>query len=202
MSKYTRLTRLQVISDFSVPDSSIPRSALIAELNALTLPLAYNVRNIDGTVLDATGGATKYKIVAGAFGTGTMELRGNDANNNTVTSDGLVEFVLPPEYVSGTGITVRLNARSNGAGTITVRTVDIEAFKVATDGAAGSDLCTTNAQTITGTAANYDFVIDPTGLVAGDKLRFNVRSILTITDTTATRIILSNIQLRLASAKA
>lgn len=173
----------------SVPDGSFARVKLATEAAALhTLNLQSLCRNIDGTVLDATGAATKWKIVAGAFGTGTLELRGNDANTNTVTSDLETVFILPVNYVAGSAITIRLFSHTTGAGTITARTIDAELFKMGTDGtAAGGDLVTTAAQTITGTSAAYDFVVTPTGLVAGDALRLNVRGSVAISDATATR---------------
>lgn len=170
----------------------LARQYLAAETAIFRQPLQL-LRTITGLVLDATGGAALHKIVAGAFGTGTMELRGNDASSNTVTSTSSFEFVLPPEYVAGGAVTVRVNAKTSGAGTISAQTLDVEAFEVNADGTAGSDICATAIQTISQTSANYDFTITPTGLLPGDKLRINLQSLVTISNATATRTHISDV---------
>lgn len=188
---------LTVSTSAVFPAGAIARAALAAE-TGIYRQLLQTLRTITGLVLDATGGAALHKIVAGAYGTGTMELRGNDANNNTVTSTSSFEFILPPEYVAGGAITLRVNGKTSGAGTITAQTLDAEAFKVAADGTAGSDICATTIRTLTQTATDFDFTITPTGLVAGDKLRFNIQSLVTISDTTTTRTHISDVQVRCA----
>ena len=55
---------------------------------------------------------------------------------------------------------------------LTVGTTVVPTVKLIGD-TLGSDLVTTSAQTLTTAYANYDFVVTPTGLVAGDLLAIN-----------------------------
>lgn len=197
----TNLDSLELASNLTVsgtvdlPAGSLARADLATETAHFPIDLQRGISTITGLPLDTTGGAALLKIVAGAYGTGTLELRGNDANNNTITSTGSFVFVLPENYVSGAAITLRVYANSSGSGTITVRTIDAEAYLLAVAGTAGSDLCATTIQTLTGSNAAYDFTITPTGLVAGDKLRINLQGVLTITDATATRLVITDVRI-------
>lgn len=190
-------SNLVVGGTVSLPAGSVGRAALTQETGIFRQALQ-TLRTITGLVLDATGGAALHKIVAGAYGTGTMELRGNDASSNTVTSTSSFEFILPEGYVAGGAISLVINAKTSGGGTITAQTIDAECFKVAADGTAGADICATAIQTISQTATNYTFAITPTGLVAGDKLRFNIQSLVTISNATATRTHISDVVVQCA----
>jgi hypothetical protein len=112
-----------------------------------------------------------------ALGTNTIELQGETSNNETEASVSYIQFVLPPEYVSAGDVKVRIRCQIDGAGTDNASTVDIEAYEQA-DGAVGSDICATVAQTFAAktTWYNMDFTITAAGLVAGDVLNIKLTS--------------------------
>jgi hypothetical protein len=177
----------------------LSRGDLAAESADLVKDIQGDLRTITGLTLTATGGAALHKIVAGAYGTGTMELRGNDTNNDTVTSTSSFLVALPHEYVAGSAVTLKVTSLTSGAELTTTRTLDAEAFLVAKDGSAGADLVSTLIQTITAIAAEYSFVITPTGLVAGNKLRVNLQNV--VTSTGVDRAHISDVRLTLGSVK-
>jgi hypothetical protein len=105
--------------------------------------------------------------------TNYMELRGEEANNETETSVGYIQFILPPEYVSGGDVKIRFRCKLDGAGTDNSSTFDVEAYEMA-DGAVGSDICATSQVSFAAKSTYYDkdFTITAAGLVAGDILVF------------------------------
>lgn len=134
--------------------------------------LLASIQNNDGTAMDATGAAGKFKIVDGGQGTGGRTLVSENANNNTKTDKCVTVFQLPLEYVAGSAITLRVRAKFTQGGNAPVtKTIDAECYKLDQDGAVGSDLCATAVQTLTSAFASYDFTITPTGLVAGDRFQ-------------------------------
>lgn len=130
--------------------------------------------NGDYTALDATGSATLWKL-AGTVGTAT-NLQTAAAQNNTKTGVGLWEFTVPSRYHDGDNINLAVNVQRNvSAGTTLTTTVDVEVWKLARDGTAGSDICATAAQTSTSTAAaDKAFTITGASLAIGDRLLIRV----------------------------
>lgn len=132
-------------------------------------------------VMAADGAPLAVAETAGDFflnlGTNFMELRGEEAISETESSVGYIQFVLPPEYVNGGDVRLRLRCQIDGAGTNNGSTIDIEAYEMA-DGAVGSDLCDTTAQTFAAKTTYYDkdFVITATTLASGDTLVIKVTS--------------------------
>lgn len=141
-----------------------------------TIPLS-RFRKTDAnyaTDLPAASAAGVLGCSGLTHGTNTPNLYTEQANGNAKTDMGRCEFVLPPEYVAGGAITLRVHARTNpvaaggGAGT---STLDAQVHKSNREAGAGSDICATGAQSInSATWADKDFTITPTGLVAGDLL--------------------------------
>lgn len=131
------------------------------------------------TVMAADGEALSISETAGDLflhvGTNFFQLRGEEANNETEESIGYFQFVLPPEYVAAGSVTIRLRCKLEGAGTDNSSDIDIEVYEQA-DGAVGSDLCETAAQTFDAKSTYYnkDFVVTATGLVAGDILNVKI----------------------------
>jgi hypothetical protein len=149
---------------------------------AQPLPFA-GFKNPVGTALAAAA-------AAGVFGNsitlGTSQfLVGEAAQGNTKTSVALIEFVLPPSYVAGANITVTVNCHHTGTGTAGTKTIDLRAFKNASAGTQGSDICATAVQTISGTAADYAFTVTGTGLAVGDKLTLEITNVLQETGASA-----------------
>lgn len=99
-------------------------------------------------------------------------LTGNDANNNSKTDYAQVMVTLPPDYIAGRSVTVRLRAKQATALSFASSKVDLEAKLVGDT--VGSDICATAAQQVTTSYADYDFTITPTGLKPGDLLLLRV----------------------------
>lgn len=86
--------------------------------------------------------------------------------NMSTTGTMFYEYTLPPGFDgSSNTITIRMSAAYSAASN-TIDQVDCIVYA----NGAGSDLCTTGAQTLTGTYANYNFTVTPTGLSALDRL--------------------------------
>lgn len=172
----------------------LTRADLTAETAAQYAIRMQEWMNIDGTVMDATGAAGKFKRVMPAFGsvTGGISINGEDANNNTKTDDMACTFELPPEYVAGSAISFKINSQITGGGTLgATKTLTLDAFLVADGGAGGSNLGPTAVTLVTGSTLQ-SFAITPTGLVAGSRLLIQIRAAVQETAATAIRIVLSN----------
>lgn len=153
------------------------RADHLMQVNSVTpqIPLM-SLRNEDGTVMDATGGAGKWHLVAGGWGTGTLTVEAEAVQNTSDNADLSFELVVPENYVSGMKLQLIINALYVLAGGTTITaTIDIEAYKLGNDGTVGADLNATAAQNLTDTAADYTFTITETGLAAGDRLTIVVR---------------------------
>jgi hypothetical protein len=167
------------------------------------IPLtAFRVHDAMITNLPGTAANDDMALITGTPGTDATTLQGVDFGGTTADEKGACEFVLPQNYVSGGTITVRVRAAmlttiSDGTGT-----VDVEVWKPDLDGAVGSDLCTTAATTMNSlTPANKDFVVTPTGLVAGDRLI--IRLAFAASDTGNVGVMIpeiSNVEVRFASS--
>ena len=126
----------------------------------------------------------------GTWATDAIVIQTSDAKNTTVTQRARFVYRLPMNYVSGQAISVVAWAGMKTTVANGTATVDFEAYKKNdSTGLAGSDLVTTAATTINSlTASDKAFVIDPTGLAAGDEL--DIRVTIAITDTaTGTAVI-------------
>lgn len=134
------------------------------------------LRNVDArkdgawkTVVDATPGSS---LLGQAATTAGVNFVGNQCSGNTKTDYAQIDAVLPAWYVPGAAIKIRIRAKWSTTLLTASSLVDCE-VKVAADGTLGSDICTTAAQQLTTSFANYDFTVTPTGRVAGDLL--NIR---------------------------
>ncbi len=138
-------------------------------------------RYANGNTVDATGGAGNPQIVAGGYGSGTLLLRGQDAHGTTKTETVQLEAVLPDSYVAGETVTLTLTARfsDSGTGTMSAKSIDVEAYEIAEAGTVGADICATAAQTLTTSMAQYSFTLTPTNLIAGDRINIFSRIVLT-----------------------
>jgi hypothetical protein len=147
-------------------------SAVISDLYALYAP-SDGVLNIPTTALrNAAGGSLGVVQAADVFnikvGTNIETIESEIALSETETSAMRFDMTLPADYLSGGAVTLRLKSKLFGAGTNNGSTLDAEVFPQDA-GALGSDLCTTAAQALTTSWADYDYTITPTGLVAGDR---------------------------------
>lgn len=170
-----------------IPDGSIARSELVED--AL---VSFPISTVE--VLGADGAALAISETAGDFyrsiGTNQLLILG-EVSNGTVGADteasvGWFPFVLPHNYVAGGDITIRAGVDVTGAGALGTCTIDFSAYlQNGLSGSVGSDLVSTAATAISKTEANKDFVVDATGLVAGDKLIIKMTTSVDNTDSTA-----------------
>lgn len=161
-----------------VPAGAIARVKLTQE-DAAAYPVSLmQCRSNTGLALTATEGAGIPSILGGGIGTGGLQIAGEVANNETETTTFSFEFALPPEYVSGETVTLRLRSSVAGAGTLgATKTIDVECYELGADGTVGSDLCATAAGTLVDDVnTTFDFTITPTGLAAGDRLQVFVQT--------------------------
>ena len=165
--------RVEVRVDDSFASFSGARTDLVQEdLVHYTIPLTgLRVHDAMITNLPGTAAADDMALITGMPGTAVPTLQGVDFGGTTSDEKGAFEFILPPEYVDGETITLRVRAALLTTVSDGTATVDAEVWKSDGDGAAGSDICATAAQSINSlTIANKDFTITPTGLVSGDRL--------------------------------
>jgi hypothetical protein len=176
---------LDVQSGATLSAGTIDRTALAED--ALQ---AYGI-TIEQILSDA-GAALTAAETAGTFditvGTNTVVANGEVTDNETETSVAYFQFVLPPEYVAGGDVTVRMPSAliKTGAPTNNGSTLDIAVYEQSDAGAVGADLSTTTAAATYAaldTWYNKDFVITAAGLVAGDVL--NVKITATVIDSEA-----------------
>lgn len=174
----------------------IERADLVEDaLQPFRIPLA-NVLGADGADLAITETAGDFYR---SIGTNQLLILG-EVSNGTVGADtevsvGWFEFQLPENYVAGGDITIRAGVDVVGAGALGTCTIDFSAYlQNGLTGAVGSDLVTTAAQAISNTEANKDFVVDPTGLVAGDLLVIKMTTSVDNTDSTAIQAQISRLQ--------
>lgn len=123
------------------------------------------------TNLPGTAANDDMGLITGTPGTDVPTIQGVDFGGTSTDEKAAFEFNLPTNYVAGSAVTVRVHAGMLTAVSDGTATVDVECWKATAGGAAGSDLCSTAAQSINSlTFANKDFTITPTGLAAGDRL--------------------------------
>ena len=157
-----------------------PRSKMEQENTVrYSIPLTA-FRWADGSIPNTTGAAGKPKVVMGGYGSGTGIFQGEDAQSSAKTETLAFDFAIPECYVAGQTVQVSVTARYNDAGSNTVaqKSLDCEGYEVTEAGTAGSDLCATAAQTLTGSMAAYTFAITADNLSAGDLIRVFLRTVL------------------------
>jgi hypothetical protein len=123
------------------------------------------------------------------LGTVSWYLDTFDLKTTTTTLYGRFCFELPAEYDSGETMTLRIRGGMKTTVADGSATIDAQVYKADRDGAVGSDLCATAAQSINNLAnADKDFTVTPSGLAGGDIL--DCRIALAVVDTaTATAVI-------------
>lgn len=147
-------------------------------LTATPVPLR-DFRNTDGSILAAAAASGKFgwSITLGT----SAHLVSEAANNNTKTDDAVTEYVLPANYIAGQNITVTVNASITGSGTLSTKTAQIKAYRTAKDGTQGSDIGPGAATAMTAAGADVAFAVTGTTLNPGDRLVFELETVLTET---------------------
>jgi hypothetical protein len=189
MNLYDQTKQLQ---EQTAAGFSAARSGLVQDdLKKYGIPLNLLAVTATGALLGATAGTPSgaLGLTMGTHGTGSPTVVGEAASGNTKTDKARFTFALPPEYVDGESVTVRVRAKEAvGAATVST-TIDVECYKSDKEGGIGSDICATAAQDVTTSFANADFVITPTGLVAGDVLDIELTGVTTDTGGTVGTIL-------------
>lgn len=143
-------------------------------LTPTPLPLL-GFHNTDGSALSAAAAAGKFGFAI-TLGT-SFALTGEAATGATKTDDALAEFVLPPWYIAGQNLTATVNAALTGTGTAGTKTVQVKAYRTANAGTQGANLGGA-AQAITAAGADVAFTITGATLNPGDRILFEVETVL------------------------
>ncbi len=139
---------------------------------------AFRVWDAPSSILPATAATDDLGLIDNTFGTAAPTLETSDAKATSVTQYGRFQFAVPPEYVDGETVALRINAGMKTTISDATATLDVELVRQA---AAGTDICATAATDINSlTPADKDFTITPATIVAGDLL--DVRLTIAITD--------------------
>lgn len=136
-----------------------------------------------GQPLSATPASTALGLIAGAYATSNLYLSAGDLKAaGGTTRRARILATLPPEYVDGQTIVIRLSAGMKTTVADTSCLIAVEAYKVGRDtNVSGSNVVTTSAQSINSlTFADKTFAVDPSTLSAGDQL--DIRVSITCTD--------------------
>jgi hypothetical protein len=161
----------------SIADGAIARSKLTEDAlaQAMSVPISA-LRHTTGVPLTVAETAGGFNV---SLSSHVYLAQAEITDNETEVSVCHAQVTLPPEYVAGGDITVRLPVSivKTAAAVDNGSTIDLSVYKQAA-GAVGSDLCATAAQTFAAvdTWYNKDFTVTPTGLVAGDVLNLEITS--------------------------
>jgi len=148
----------------------IARTALSQDdLEPYTIPAsALRVWDAPSTALPAAAANDDLGVYDNTFLTAAPTVEAGDAKAAKVTRKARFMFAVPPEYVAGQTITLRVNAGMKTTVSDKTATLDAEVVRQA---APAVDICATAAQSINNlVAANKDFVITPDNVVPGDVL--------------------------------
>ena len=134
------------------------------------------------SLLPSAGANDDLGLVTGTYGTNAPLIQTGDLKAaGATTRRARVLIPLPDNYADGESVVLRCNAQMVTTVADTSATIDIEAYRLLTDGTLSADLCATSAASINSlTLGSDDFTITATTLVAGDVL--DVRVSITVTD--------------------
>jgi hypothetical protein len=130
-------------------------------------------------------GANDLALTGGTFGVDAPFISTLDVKGVGCTKRARILFQLPCEYVTGASLFIRAFAGMKTTVSDGACTIDFSAYKLGITTNAtlvdGGDLVTTAATSIKNLSwANYDFAINPSGLVAGDFL--DIQMTIAVTD--------------------
>lgn len=168
----------------TIPDASIPGRALatnlelaatqLAQRTFMTTPVMFTAMRVwdaMATMVVAAAATDDLALITGTPGTNAIKISAGDCKSATVTRKVGFELEVPANYDDGQSFQLRIRAGMETTPSDTSASVDLQVWKPDGAGAVGSDLCTTSLQSINSlTPANFDFVIDGSGIDPGDKL--------------------------------
>ncbi len=173
---------LLVIQDDQSPYAS--EKITLTELFATQIALrTYPVSLLDlhrhdnpTAVLPASASGDDLGMTDGTFGTDAVVVQSSDAKATSATQYARFQFVVPAAYDDGETITFRVNAGMKTTVSDTTATLDVECYRNA---APSVDICATAATSINNiTAADKDFTITATNVVAGDILDVRLKIVI------------------------
>lgn len=147
------------------------------ELAPRAVPLML-CRNEDGSSIDASGGAGLFKLNAAGFGSGGLDLLGEEALSNTKTDVLCFEVVVPFNYDSAADLALLVHAAYGGTGTPGTVTIDAEVYELDEEGVP-SEIRGSDPDALTNSYADYTFAdISEANLVPGDRLLVFLRTVI------------------------
>ena len=176
--------------------AAIDRSKLAQDSNkpyAIRLS-DFRVWDSVATVLPGTAGSDDLAFDEGTWGTNPSYITTGDIKTTSSTRYARVLIPIPAEYVDAETVTLRLSCGMQTTVADGSCTIDAVVYENTGASATGisADLCATAAQSMNSlTAANKDFVITSTDLVAGDVL--DVRIAIAYVDTATVGAVIGNI---------
>ena len=154
------------------PVSSVNRADLVqddAVVYNLDLMKAFRIA-AGNTALPAAPDATTLGITSGAFGTNSPTLTSTSTNNTSESELARFQVIMPAEYQAGQSITIRVHAKVT-ATRDTAATLEVLAYESDKEAGISGNLAVGGAQDCNFVPYDdYDFVVTPTTLVAGDTL--------------------------------
>lgn len=135
------------------------------------------------TNLPGTSATDDLALIGGTFATGVPSIQTSDLKAaGATTRYARCQVQLPPEYVAGETVTIRLHAGMVTTAADVSATVDVECYLSGRERLVdGADLCTTAAASINDTTfADKDFQITATSLSPGDVL--DIRIAISVND--------------------
>jgi len=187
LNDHTNILKEQAAGGFAAA-----RSGLVQD-DAKPYVLELDTWKVTGTgaALGATAGTPSgaFGLTVGAFATNSPKIAGEAASGNTKTNKMRRQYTLPPEYVAGETVTLRVRCKETvGAATVST-SIDAAVYKCDKEAGIGSDLCATALQDVTTSFGNKDFDITSAGLAAGDVLDIELTGVTTDTGGTVGTIL-------------
>jgi hypothetical protein len=184
---------------------------LNAGFTVAALPLASQALGADGiptvqipllSARASTGAGLGAAAAAGVFGysitAGTsFGLVSEAANANAKTDVAILEVVVPAGFTAGQNLAVVVNTTIIiGGGTLSVKTIGLNAYRTLPNGTQGADICATAAITIpANTATDNTFTLTGATLQPGDRIVLKLTLALTETAASAVTATINSVRI-------
>jgi hypothetical protein len=164
----------EVITNYTIAgNADIATTKLAQRVLAESIVPLTQARTWDAvaTNLPAAAASDDLGLTTGTFGTNPARVTAGNVRTIGATTRRLyLAIPIPANYEDGQTIQLQIRAKMETTVADVSCTIDAEAY-VGADGAVGSDLVTTAAQSMNSlSAASYTFTIDATGVDPGDLL--------------------------------
>lgn len=171
-------------------DAAVPRTKLQQDADtAFALDFrSWRVHDAITSFLPSAAAADDLALDGDTFGTGAFHITAGDVKTTSSTRYARFPLIVPAEYDEGETLTVRFSAGMLTTVADGSCTLDLSAYLLDRSTGIGSDLVSTAAQSMNSvTFANLDFLITPTGIVAGDV--FDCRVAIAYVDTATATVV-------------